>query len=265
MKALTEILARREMLNSLIARDLKSRYKSSALGFLWSIITPLFMAATYVFFLRLLARGIPIGEVIIGVFAWTFTVQNITAGMDCITANTNLVKKVAFPRTILPLATTLANLIGYLLSLIVQFVLLAIILRMSGQSMSLLSFAIPVVIVFHTLFNLAITFLVSSSNVYFRDTQHLVGVGLSAWFFVSPVMYSLGLVEQFAGSDSLLIKLYMLNPLAIICTGYRALILPGVSFPWHAYSIAGIVGSVALLFISYLVFKKAQANFADML
>ncbi|NIP93620.1 MAG: ABC transporter permease, partial [Akkermansiaceae bacterium] len=89
-------------------------------------MTPLFMAVIYVFFLRLLARGVPIEAIVIGVFAWQFTIQSIQSGMESITGNANLVKKVAFPRVILPVATTLAALVNFLLSLVVQFALLTV-------------------------------------------------------------------------------------------------------------------------------------------
>lgn len=265
MTILHAIFARREMLGSLVTRDLKGRYKGSVLGFLWSVLTPLFMAAVYVFFLRLLARGVPIEEIIIGVFAWQFTVTSVNSGMDCITGNTNLVKKVAFPRVILPIASTLANLVNYLLSLIVQFALVAIIVGRHGEAMSIWSFAVPLLILHHTLFNLALAMLVGSANVYFRDTHHLVGVLLSAWFFVSPVMYSMGLLQQFAGSRAWLLDAYMLNPLAVIITGYRAMILENIGFTATPYALAGLLWPLALLVVAYLVFKRAQRNFADML
>jgi lipopolysaccharide transport system permease protein len=256
---------RREMLFSLVARELKSRYKGSALGFLWSILTPLFMAAIYVFFLRLLARGVPVEEIVIGVFAWQFTVQSVQAGMESITGNANLVKKVFFPRHILPLSTTLAALVNFLITLAVQFVLVGALLAWKGGALSAAAWAVPLVIVLHTLFNLGLALLMGSANVYFRDTQHLVGVLLSAWFFISPVMYPLAWVEHFAATSPLVWKLYLLNPLAVIVTAYRALILPGVAFPCSAIAIVGAVWPLLLLIVAGRVFKRAQRNFADML
>ena len=96
MHLVMEILHRRELLHNLVMRNLKSRYKDSALGFLWSILTPLFMALIYMFFLRILARGVPLEEVLIGVFAWQFTAQCVGNGLTCITDNANLVKRYIF-------------------------------------------------------------------------------------------------------------------------------------------------------------------------
>ncbi|HBA83399.1 MAG TPA: hypothetical protein DCZ95_04815 [Verrucomicrobia bacterium] len=266
MNFLRTIWERRDLFANLVARDLKQRYKGSVLGFLWSILTPLFMAVIYVFFLRLLAgRGVPTEDIIIGVFAWQFTMQCVNSGMTCITGNANLVKKVAFPRIILPTVNVAAGLINYLLSLIVQFALVAILLGIKGSGMSGWAVLVPVVIVYHSLFNLALALFVSSVNVYFRDTQHLVGVLLSAWFFVSPVMYNLSFAEHLAARWPAAFDLYMLNPMAGVITAYRALIIPGVEFPWSAYTAAGLLIPLALLWLSYILFQRLQRYFADML
>jgi ABC-type polysaccharide/polyol phosphate export permease len=223
------------------------------------------MAMIYVVFLRLLARGIPTEEIIIGVFAWQFTVQSVNAGLDSIIGNANLVKKVLFPRLILPLATTLAALISYLLSLVVQFILVAILLTGQHASIDGSVWILPGWIAYHFLFNLALAMLIGSTNVYFRDTQHLTGVLLSAWFFVSPVMYPYSLVQEFAGTWPGLADFYMLNPMAILVTGYRALVLPGADFPWSPFSLAGLALPLILAAVAFAVFHRAQKNFADML
>ena len=256
---------RRNMLLNLTLRELKSRYKNSVLGFLWSILTPLFMAGIYVFFLRLLARGVPLESIIIGVFAWQFTAQAVHEGLVSITSNANLVKKVFFPRLILPTAITLGNLVNYLLSLIVQFILLAVLLAWRGEAMAWTALFVPLVVAYHALFLLSLAWLLSAANVYFRDAQHLVGVLLSAWFFASPAMYDLSIVQNVATKWPIVLDLYLLNPMAIIITAYRALILPGATFPltW-AVAVGGAI-PVFLLLISYFVFQRAQRNFADLL
>jgi len=255
-----------ELLHNLVLRELKARYKGSALGFLWAVLTPLFMAAIYVFFLRLLAgRGISVEEVILGVFAWTFTAQTVQGGMMAITGNANLVKKVAFPRALLPAAVTVANAVNYLLSLIVQFVVVGILLIRRGEFFSPWIALMPAIFITHCALNLALALLLASANVYFRDTQHLTGVGLSAWFFVSPVMYGLSLLERWSGEWPWLVRVYVLNPLTPILTAWRAAILPGVAFPWNGWMVAGWAVSWMLLAMAWWVFRKAQRNFADWL
>jgi len=257
---------RRELLINLTKRELKIRYRGSVLGFLWTLLIPLFMAAIYVGFLRLLAgHGVPLAEIIIGVFAWQFTVQCVNSGLHSITGNVNLVKKVAVPRFIMPLAATLANTVNYMLTLMVQFPLVLILLYFSGQSMSLACLALPAVLVLHFMFNFSMALFMSASNVYFRDTEHLVNVGLTAFFFMSPVMYNLTFVERTASSYPWLMDVYLLNPVAVILTGYRSLLMPDVAFPWIPSAIIAIVACPLLMIIAYKVFQRAQRNFADLL
>ncbi len=266
MNPLAVIHERRELLANLVKRELKIRYRGSVLGFLWTLLIPLFMAIIYVGFLRLMAgRGVPLAEIIIGVFAWQFTVQCVNSGLHSITGNTNLVKKVFLPRFILPLSATLANTINYLLSLIVQFVLLLILLGLAGQTLSPWTLALPAVLALQVVFNLALALLMASSNVYLRDTEHLVGVGLSAWFFVSPVMYNLSFVERLAGDHPWLLHAYLLNPIAVITTGYRAALLPDATFPWSPAVFVSIAGCLLLLVVAYRNFQRLQRDFADLL
>ncbi|NCD32300.1 MAG: hypothetical protein EOL87_02660 [Spartobacteria bacterium] len=259
------IRAHHEMLSNLIGRELKSKYKGSALGFLWSVLTPLFMAFVYVFFLRLLARGVPMESIIIGVFAWQFTAQSVNEGLFSITGNANLVKKVFFPREILPTASVFSNMINYLLSLVVQFLLLGVMLGMQGMFFSWTIIFVPVIIIYHVMFLLSLAYLLSAANVYFRDAQHLVGVLLSAWFFSSPAMYDLTMVEAVATKYPIVMQLYMLNPMASIITAYRAAILPGVGFPFTSSVVVGLTIPFILFFVSQKVFQRAQRNFADLL
>lgn len=259
--------ARRELFANLTSRELKQRYKGSVLGFLWSILTPLLMAVIYVFFLRLMAgRGVPMEEIIIGVFAWQYTVQCVNGGLSCITGNANLVKKVAFPRVILPASQVAANLVNFLLSLVVQFVLIAILLAHRQAAFSGWLYWLPVILLIHTVFNFGLALLVSSLNVVFRDTQHLVGVFLSAWFFLSPVMYNLSFAENLSGQWPWVMQWFLLNPMAGIITAYRAAILAGSPFACDAIALGGLVGlPLALCAVGFWVFSKLQRTFADVL
>lgn len=262
---LQQLRGRRQLVGNLVARELKSRYKGSFLGVLWSLLTPLFMAIIYMFFLRLLNRGVPIDQIIIGVFAWQFTVQAVQSGMESITGNANLVKKVFFPRVILPVSTTLAALVNYLLSLVIQFLLIGGLLIAHGQFFDPGTLLLPLLILYQTFFNLALSLCFSTSNVYFRDTQHLVGVFLSAWFFLSPAMYHLDLVTAVGADWPWVMKLYMLNPLAGLITGYRALLLPDVSWTPDAWAWAGFAWPIVFAFVAWALFRKGEKNFADML
>lgn len=267
MNPFSIILQRREMLLNLTKRELKIRYRGSVLGFLWTVLIPLFMALIYVGFLRLMAgRGVPLAEIVIGVFAWQYTVQCVNSGLHSVTGNVNLVKKVAVPRFILPLASTLANTTNYLLSLIVQFPVVMLLQHAAGEPViSPLVLAVPAVLLLHFIFNLAIALFMSASNVYFRDTEHLVNVGLSAFFFMSPVMYNLAFVDHMTPKYPWLMDVYTLNPVAVIITAYRSFILPGASMTYTPSAAVAVLICPVLLIVAYRIFQRAQRYFADLL
>ncbi len=268
MQFLKTIVAYRELIFNLVARDLNSRYRGSVLGLLWIVLTPLFMAFIYMFFLRLLmGRGVAIRheEIIIGVFAWQFTVQSIQSGMSCITSNQNLVKKIFFPRIILPLSVTLAALVNYALMLAVQLVIVMVLLWLGGTHLSGWIILLPLVVGYHFVFNFSVGLLTAASNVYFRDTQHFVGVLLSAWFFLSPVMYPLSMLAGLTGDRAWVQEVYMLNPISIIITAYRALHVPATAFPWSWGVLVGLLWPVLFYVVAMKVYARAQKNFADYL
>ncbi len=258
--------ARRELLAALVGREMKGRYKGSALGLLWSLLTPLFMAGIYAFFFRLLSgRAANTQSILVGVFAWQFTSNCVHQGMNCITGNANLVKKVAFPRRMLPMAVTVAAGIDYLISLVVQLGLIAFLLHRSGTTYTWTLAALPLVFLLHAIFNLGLAFFLSALNVYFRDTQHLVGVGLSALFFLSPAMYDLSFVARMAldtGMDPRVMDLYLLNPLAGIFSLYRWAFL-GTLPPLGSFFWAGIAWPFVFTPLAALFFRRMQRNFAD--
>jgi ABC-type polysaccharide/polyol phosphate export permease len=265
MQLIRTIYSYRELLANLVSRDLKSRYRGSVLGLLWTVLTPLFMAAIYIFFLRLLRVRIRHEELIIGVFAWQFTVQSIQSGMSCVTGNANLVKKIYFPRMIIPLSTTVSALINYLLMLVVQLAIVGFLVYRQGGTLSPWILALPALMAYHFLFNLSIALLTAAANVYYRDTQHFVGLLLSAWFFVSPIMYPLSLLESLAGHAPWARELFMLNPLSVIVTGYRAMHLPDVTFPWSVGAAVGLLWPLLLFALALYVFQRSQRFFADWL
>ena len=260
------IFERRELVWNLAARELKQRYRGSVLGFLWTVLTPLFMAVIYLFFLRLLAgRGVPMGEIIIGVFAWQFTVQCANAGTTCVLGSANLVKKVAFPLEILPLSQVLANTIGHLLSLLVQFPVLAFLL---WRADSRFAAAWPVFflwVAWQTLFNFGLTAFVGAINVYFRDTQHIVGLVLSAWFFMSPVMYNMDFARNLASDWPWAVDLLYANPMAVILDGYRFALLPGAPANFPPAAWIGFFFVPGLLVLGVHTYRRLQKNFADLL
>lgn len=259
------IFARRELVRALVGREMKARYKGSALGVLWSVLTPLFMAVIYAFFFRLISgRAANTESIIVGVFAWQFTANAVHQGLVCVTGNGNLVKKVAFPRVILPAAVTLASAVDYLISLLVQFAVVGALLWWRGAFFHWNVAILPLVLFWHAWFNFGLAMLLGALNVNFRDTQHLVGVGLSALFFLSPGMYDLGFVERMAGDlHGWVLDIYMLNPLCGLFTAYRWAFLPGSPWPDSPFIWFGLAWPLLFTPLTGLLYRRLQRNFAD--
>lgn len=259
------VTTHRELVRNLVQRELKSRYKGSFLGFAWSVISPLILALIYVVFMtKLVAKGYATPEdIIVGVFAWQFTAVCINSGMMCISGNANLIKKVSFPREAIPVSVVLSGLVDYLFMLAMELVIFVVWFHFDSSGSKAIAWShlpllVPVLIL-HTIFNLAIALILSALNVYYRDTQHLVSVGTTAFFFLSPAMYSLTLISE--GFPKLLGP-YVLNPLAPIFTGYRTALL-GQEFPMSWWMAGGIFLALASFAFGLWFFRRMQRNFAD--
>jgi ABC-2 type transport system permease protein len=254
------------MLAQLIGRNLKIRYKASVLGFFWTLLNPLLMAGIYGLFMSMLGRSLSIDAIFIGVFAWQFTMMCIGDGTYLVISNGNLIRKVYFPRIILPLATGGANIINFFLMLAVLFVIL--IARDPGHAPLHMLTHLPVligIILLQLAFNLGLICLVSTANVFFRDTEHIVGILTTAWFFLSPVMYPVQLVAEHWPKA---LPIYLLNPMAGLLGGYRASLLPQVSTdavaasgisPLPSFIIAALIAVGGVL-----LFQIKQRDFADL-
>lgn len=257
---LREVLKRREMLTTLIARNLKIRYRNSTLGFVWTVLNPIFMALIYWLFIVRVARApVSIGEILVGVFAWNYVVMSVMDAVHAVVGNANLVKKIAFPRIILPLSTSMANVVNFLLS---QFIVAAYLVGTRSPPGPWLAL-LPLVVLAHFCLCLGLALLVSCANVFFRDTEHIVGVLLTAWFFLSPVMYTLRILEDQGGR---MLALYALNPLAGIITAYRAILLPAATVVPPPWAWAGSFAMcAAVLLLGYVSFQRLQPYFGDVL
>lgn len=254
---------RRPLLQALVGRELKARYKGSALGVIWSLATPLMMSCTYMFFFHYLAgRGAPVESILIGIFAWQFTASSAHQGLLSITGNGNLVKKVAFPRELLPAAVTTGALIDYLISLLVQVPLITFLLLRKDLCPQWTVLLLPLPLLLHALVNFSLAMLLGSLNTVFRDTQHFTGPGLTILFFLTPAMYDHAFIVQSA-IDPRLADLSLLNPLAAIFSVYRALVLPGVTLPDTPMLWVGLALPFLFAPLAWAVFRKWKKDFAD--
>ncbi|MFU8781012.1 MAG: ABC transporter permease [Kiritimatiellia bacterium] len=260
------IWTRRELLGILIIRNLKIRYKGSMLGFFWSLLSPALLIVIYGLFAKILRfnEGRPhyLAFLVSGIVIWQFLGMCLNDSLQVILGNANLVKKTAFPRLILPISMVLANLVNFLLTLLV----LIVYLLFSGMPMQGF-YLIPVVLLCQVLLCLGLACILSTSNVFMRDTEHILGIGTLAWFFLSPVFYPIEM--QLAFMPEGFGWLPFLNPMAGILYAYRTVMM-GAKMPdiavspgwWLSVSVAVCLVVFA---IGYVVFQKAQRAFGDVL
>ena len=260
-KLFKEIWSRRELLWILIVRNLKIRYKNSALGFFWSLLTPLVMILIYAVFAKILKfnDGQPryLQMLVSGIVIWQFLSMCLNDSLNAVAGNSNLVKKTSFPRIILPLSTVLSNLINFLLTLIV-LVLYLLFVGMRPTHLWLL----PLILLVNTSLCLGLAMIISSANVYFRDTEHIIGVSTLAWFFLTPIFYLVELQLNFMPTD--LQWMVYLNPMTGIVAAYRFVFM---SIPTASLSDIAISSgvSVIVMVVGIWVFQKAQKSFGDVL
>ncbi len=267
--SMRDLLSQREMLDLLIRRDLKSKYKDSALGFFWSLARPLMQLAIYFVvvgqFLSA-ARGIPDFAVYIfsGLVAMGLFTEILSGATGSILANAGLVKKVYLPREVFPLASVGSALFNFGVQLVV--LIGATLLVGKPPLHAEIFYVIPatlVLVVYGTAFGLFF----SAVNVYLRDIQYLVEVGTMLLFWASPIVYSWGMVQNILG-DSVWLDIYTDNPLTLAVLGFqRAFWIAGEGAPQPTELllrlIVALVIGLVLLFFSHRAFLRLQGNFAQ--
>jgi len=265
-QAIRTIWLRRELLGILVIRNLKIRYKGSVLGFFWSLLSPLLLILIYGTFAAILRfnRGLPhyLEFLVTGIVIWQFLGMCLNDALHVVLGNANLVKKTAFPRLILPLSMVFANLTNFLLTLLV---LLGYLLFAGMPLRGLV--LVPVVLLLQVCLCLGLAGILSTANVFMRDTEHILGVGTLAWFFLSPVFYPVQMQIEMLPDG--LGWLPFLNPMAGILYAYRILfmgsLLPdtlGLPGWWLLLSAAVCV---VVFGVGMVVFQRAQRAFGDVL
>ncbi|MEI7436915.1 MAG: ABC transporter permease [bacterium] len=259
MRALIkELISHRELLHILIVRNIKIRYKESVLGFLWTLLNPILLIGIYALFLgimRLIDRQ-SFEVLVTGVFVWQYVALCLGDSAGSIVGNANLIKKSAFPRIILPLSMVLANLVNFLLSLLVVLVFLFFVGHLPGLWLWL-----PVMLLAHIAVCAGVSFFLAAANVYFRDVQQVTGLLTMAWFFLSPVLYRPEFVME-SHIAPWLKAAFFLNPMTGILCGYRAILL-GYPLPQMSDMAISLGMAGLILILGTLVFQRLEKRFAD--
>ena len=281
-RAAAQSRVRLELLTELVRKDLKVKYKNSALGFVWSLANPLLYLAVFsLVFGFFLKNNVPWFAVLFmsGFLIWSFFNSATQNATGAVVGNANLVKKVRFPRVVLPLASVGFAGVHLVLQLLVFFLFLVLAYPDAfGPQLWLLVPALAVTVVFTT----AMSLLASSLNVRYRDVQHLLEIVMLAWFWLTPIVYPVTVVrDQLADAGLLwMFKFYMANPMtSVVVAAQRAIynhpvvtaddgklvqVLPadGYGFYLQWLAVAAAISAV-LLVVGLWTFRRLQADFAE--
>ena len=248
------------LLRELVRRDFHGRYAGSMLGFLWSFVQPLWQLLLFSFVFSVVLRISPVGErtgrfwvfLFCGLLPWIAVQEGVMRGATALTDNASLVKKLRFPAEILVLSVVLGALLHEAIAAIVFLAVLAAIGELSPAGLPWLLLALPLQLMLTCGLGLAL----ASVHVFFRDTAQMLGMALTGWFYLTPIVYPEALVP------ARLQSLMALNPLTGLVALYRAAVLGGGPPSLAAIALATVL-CAALLGIGWLLFRRLQPAFAD--
>ncbi len=249
----TETYRYRELIWALALKELRVRYKRSVLGFLWALLNPaLLMLVLTIVFGTIMKFTVPHYSIFLlsMLLPWTFFSQALSYAVESIVGNGELLKKVRVAKLVFPVAALLSNIINFLLSMI-PLLLLILALRFPIY-WTWIYLPVPMLGLF--LFTLGAGFFFAAVNVYFRDVSHIVQILLSAWFYVSPIIYSLDFISPKHR------WLFRLNPLLYVLNGFRLSIYYGMLPHWSSVGMSLACG-VASLVIGFAVFRHYEKTF----
>ncbi len=277
MPRLQDLWAYRELIRNLVLRDLRVRYKGSALGYLWTQLAPLLLMLVFWFVFSTLFQS-PIAMfavfLIAGLLPWNYCSEAVIGGTRSVIDNANLIKKVFFPREVLPLVCVFSSMVNYLLSLPMMFLVMIVVQMVYAPLGGRLNFSwtiayLPVLLFIQTLFLAGVALFLSTVAVFFRDTVHLIGILMQFWFFLTPVFYSLDFVNL---SDPVVRLIRWLNPMASLIEFYREILygnpvgvgqIPTPSLPALDSVARVLVTSLLVLALGYWFFHRHSGQFGE--
>lgn len=268
LEQLREVIRYRELVRNLTVRDLKVRYRNSVLGLFWAWGNPILMTAVFTTVFTVLQKSsvtrFPL-FILIGWLVWAFTTSALNDGIGSVVSNSNLVKKIYFPRAVLPASAVLANAANFLLTLPL---LASLILYYHVQvALPLLAY-FPVIFLSQVTLVLGLAFLLSAVNVFYRDTSVIMGVALTAWFFLTPVFYPVEHVTGTWNGINLQRLWYILNPMASIVESYRNIFYGSVEGgppgpPDSEFLLRTLLTAIGILVVGYLFFARVSHRFGE--
>ncbi len=250
-----ELYKYRELLKTNVKKEIRGKYKGSFLGVLWSFINPLLMTLVYaIVFPFILKNTTPhyVTYLIIGILPWNWFTTVIAQGTTSFLSNAGIIKKVYFPREIIPISVVTSGLVNFLISCLIIIVFLIC----SGIGFSKYIIFFPIILIAEYIVCLAAVFLTSAINVYIKDAEYIINFLITMLFYATPVLYTM---DMFPARFQ---KILLLNPLVTIINSYRNIffyqVMPGIK----SLLVIILVGFV-LLFVCYKAFKKLEKGFAE--
>jgi lipopolysaccharide transport system permease protein len=256
---LHELWAYRELLYFLAWRDLKVRYRQTVLGALWALIQPVFTMVVFSVFFGRVAQ-IPSDGVPYPLFSmaalvpWTFFANTMTQAANTVVIDANMIRKIYFPRLLMPAASIVAGMPDLLLALGVLFGLLAY----YGWSLSANVILLPLLVLLTMITSLGTGLWLAALNVQFRDVRYAIPFLVQAWLFATPIAYPSSLIAEPWRT------LYGLNPMAGVVEGFRWALLGAVAPPWAMIALSGLV-AMAILLSGAFYFRRVEQTFADII
>ena len=266
-----DLLRYRELLVNLVRKELKVRYKNSLLGFAWSMLNPaLYLVIFYIVFTRFLGSNIEFFPIYLvsGLLAWNLWSASLGGSVASILGNASLVTKVYFPREILPLSTIGASLMHFFFQFVVLILALAVFRYSVGLDALLL---IPMALIVELVLIVGVCLIVSVLNVYFRDVQHLLELVLLAWFWMTPIVYSVTVVQR-PDMPGWVFRVYLLNPMTHIVLAFqrgiygdvKGVSVAGASLWWYVRNLGFVAaGAVVLVVVGWAIFRALESRLAE--
>ena len=259
MVMLSSLWSRRELLWFWIIREVQVRYKQSFVGVGWAILQPAALTVISTFVFSYLAK-LPSDGIPYPIFAytalvpWSFLATSVSQGVPSIVNQMNLVTKSSFPREILPLGVIGAAFVDFMCA----FAVLGLMLIIFQANITTAILWLPLLVFIQIMLAAGVVFLGATINVFYRDIRFAVPLVMQVWLYLSPIIYPASLVpERFR-------PLYALNPMVGLITSYRNILLKGLEPEWNQLWI-GVLSSLLLIVGGYLLFKKVEPSFADMI
>jgi ABC-type polysaccharide/polyol phosphate export permease len=249
---------RRDLLWHMTVRHLRGQYKQSVLGYAWAFVNPLsqMVILSFVFSTILGAgsqNGVPFPLFLfVGLVPWLFFAAALSSGTDSVVGAASLVTKVYFPREVLPTAAVITKLVDLLFGMVI----LAMLMIYYGRAPEATSYWFPLLFGIHMLFTLGLTYPLAALNLYYHDVRFLVGVVLTLWFYLTPVLYPTSRVPHKYQ------WIYDINPNSVFIDAYRRVILYGDN-PDFRKVLLGAVIAIGTFLLGYYIFKRMEAGFAD--